>query len=60
MEVIIFTLVAILLYVVSDQLLNRLEQYLGRRLPQRSLVFFAILLTLSLVAFSLIRGHFAA
>ena len=60
MEMITFTLVAIALYVVSDRLLNMLEQYLGRRLPQRSLIFFAILLVLSLTAFSLIRGYFAA
>ena len=51
-----FTLAAIVLYVVSDWLLQRIEVRLGRRLEQRSLVFFAILMTLSLTSFALIRS----
>ncbi|RMD70985.1 MAG: hypothetical protein D6819_02880 [Gammaproteobacteria bacterium] len=55
MEAIAFTLVAILLYLASDWLLNRIELSFGRRLEHRTLVFFAILLTLALASFALIR-----
>ncbi len=55
MESVYFTLTAIVLYVVSDWALQRVEVALGRRLRHRSVVFFVILLTLSLVSFSLIR-----
>ena len=57
MEVIWFTLVAIVLYLVSDWLLERVELAAGRRLEHRSLIFFAILLSLALVTFSIIRAR---
>ena len=57
MEVIWFTLVAIVLYLVSDWLLERVELAVGRRLEHRSLIFFAILLSLALVTFSIIRAR---
>lgn len=55
MEIIWFTAVAIVLYLVSDRLLERFEVRLGRRLEHRSLIFFAILLTLALTTFTLIQ-----
>ena len=55
MEAILFLLTGVVLYAVSDWLLLRIEGYFGRTLEQRSLVFFAILLVLALVSFSLIR-----
>lgn len=57
MTIIYFTAVAIALYLVSDWLLQKLEVSLGKRLEHRSLVFFAILLSLALVAFSLIQRY---
>ncbi len=56
MEFVYFTVAAIGLYFFADWLLDRIERRLGRRLEQRSLIFFAILLTSALVAFALIRG----
>ncbi len=56
MEAIVFTLVAIALYLGSDWMLQRIEVALGRRLEHRSLVFFAILLVGALVTFSVLRG----
>ena len=47
-----FTLVAIVLYLLSDWLLVQVELRLGRRLEHRSLVFFVILLVLALLSFS--------
>jgi hypothetical protein len=57
METILFTLVAIALYFVSDWLLVRIEAAVGKRLEHRSLIFFAILLTLALTSFWAIRQY---
>jgi hypothetical protein len=57
MSVVYFTIVAIILYFVADGLLERMEIAAGRRLEHRSLIFFAILLTLALSSFSLIQYY---
>ena len=57
MEVVYFTLVGIVLYLASDWILQRMEISAGRRLEHRTLIFFALLLTLALVSFSLIRWY---
>ena len=57
MSVVYFTIVAIILYVAADWLLERVEVAAGRRLEHRSLIFFAILLTLALTSFSLIQHY---
>ena len=58
MEILYFTLTAILLYLGSDWILNRIEVAAGRRFEYRSIIFFAIFLTLTLSSFALIR-HFS-
>lgn len=55
MDALYFTLVAIILYLVSDRILDHIEIAAGRRFEYRSLLFFAILLTLAIATFSLIR-----
>lgn len=57
MEIILFTAVAAVLYLVADRLLLLLESRAGRRFENRSLFFFAILLTLAMVTFAAIQ-HF--
>jgi hypothetical protein len=57
MEVVYFTLVGIVLYLASDWVLQRIEVAAGRRLEHRTLIFFALLLMLALVSFSLIRWY---
>ena len=57
MSIVYFTIVAIILYVAADWLLERVEIAAGRRLEHRSLIFFAILLTLALTSFSLIQHY---
>jgi len=54
-EIIYFTLVAAGLYLFSNWLLNRIESTRGKRFEQRSLIFFAIILTLTLITFQLIN-----
>ena len=55
MEILYFTLSAILLYFAADWILERIERAAGKRFEYRSLIFFAILLVMALTSFSLIR-----
>jgi hypothetical protein len=57
MEIVLFTIVALALYVVSDWIVQRIELALGRRLENRTLLFFALLAGLALATFSLIRTY---
>lgn len=54
-EALAYTAVAIALYFISDWILDRIEVAYGRRFEHRALLFFAILLALALMSFSLIR-----
>lgn len=56
MEAVYFTIVAIVLYFVSDWLLDRLERMAGRRFENRSIYFFGILVSLALLSFAAIRA----
>jgi hypothetical protein len=57
MTTVYFTLVAIVLYLGSDRVLDLLERRAGRRFENRSLIFFALLLGSALVAFAVIRRY---
>ena len=57
MDAIYFTLVAIVLYLFSDWMLEQIEIKAGKRLEHRSLIFFVILLTLAMTSFWLIRTY---
>ena len=54
MSIVYFTLVAAILYLFSDWVLQYAETVMGRRLQHRSLLFFLILLTLAITSFTLI------
>ncbi len=56
MEILYFTLVAIVLYFGSDWILDRIEVAAGRRFEYRTLIFFAILVVLAVTSFALIRA----
>ncbi len=49
-----FTVVAIVLYFLSDWILNKTEEYMGKRLKYRSVVFFVIITVLAMGSFSFI------
>ena len=55
MNILYFTLTAVLLYLAADWILNRIETAAGKRFEYRSLIFFALLLAMALTAFALIR-----
>ena len=55
MEILLFTAVAVVLYLVSDRLLDALERRAGRRFEYRSVIFFVILLVLAVTTFSALQ-----
>jgi len=57
MEAVYYTVTGVVLYLVADRLLALIERRAGRVLAYRTLVFFALLLSLALVSFAAIR-HF--
>ena len=56
MAAIYFTLTGIVLYLVADWLLERIELHRGERLEHRTLFFFGILFGLALVTFPLLQS----
>jgi hypothetical protein len=55
MEMLLFTALAVILYLVADRALNALEVRAGRRFEYRSLIFFVILLALAIAVFSAVQ-----
>ena len=55
MQHLLFLVIALSAYFVSDFLLQALEVRIGRRLEHRTLVFFALLLGLTMTAFAIVR-----
>ena len=54
-ELILFTLNAIVIYLLSDWLVRLIEKRRGEVLKQRQVIFFAIFLTLALSSFRLMK-----
>lgn len=55
LEMLAYTLVAVLLYALSDWILNLIERRRGALLPNRSLVFFLIILVLAVTSFQALQ-----
>ena len=49
-----YTVAAVLLYLLSDWILNKIEQRVGKRLKYRSVVFFVIIMVLAVSTFEMI------
>jgi len=54
-EMIYFTLAGVMLYFVSDSILEQIEIRRGGRFAHRDIIFFAIIFTLAALLFALIR-----
>ena len=54
-DLIIFTLNAIVIYLLSDWLVRLIEKRRGEGLKQRQVIFFVIFLTLALASFRLLK-----
>ena len=55
MEILLFTLVAIVIYLVSDWIVRMIEVRRGAALKQRQVIFFAVFLVLALISFRVLR-----
>jgi len=49
-----YTVTAVLLYLLSDWILNKIEHRIGRRLEYRSAIFFVIIMVLAVSSFEMI------
>jgi len=54
MEILLFTLNAIIIYLLADWIIRALEKRKGQVLKNRQIVFFAVFLALALVSFNLL------
>jgi len=55
-DLIIFTLNAIVIYLLADWLLRAIERWRGEVLKQRQAVFFVIFLCMALSSFAILRN----
>lgn len=54
-EILLFTLVAIVIYLVADRIIRMIETKRGEVLKQRQVIFFAVFLVLALLSFRVLR-----
>jgi hypothetical protein len=54
-QILLFTALGVVLYLVADRVLDALERRAGRRFEYRSVIFFAILLGLAVVTFAIVQ-----
>jgi len=55
MEVVVFTLNAIVIYLVADRVVRLMEAKRGEALKNRQVIFFVIFLSLALITFRLLK-----
>ena len=54
-DLILFTLNAIVIYLVSDWLVRQIEKRRGGAIKQRQIIFFVIFLSLALISFRFLK-----
>ncbi|MDX1405058.1 MAG: hypothetical protein R3192_10995 [Woeseiaceae bacterium] len=59
MEIVIFTLNAILIYLLADWIVRKIEAQRGEVLKQRQVVFFIVILALALLSFEILQNLLA-
>lgn len=55
LQIVLYSLLGIILYLVTNWLVNFMEQLRGQVLPYRSIIFFVIIFALANTAFFLVR-----
>lgn len=55
METVSYTIAAVVLYMISDMLLQRFELKAGHRFEHRNVIFFFIIVILSTTSFSIFK-----
>ncbi|MDA0678990.1 MAG: hypothetical protein O2880_01510 [Proteobacteria bacterium] len=58
MEILLFTLNAIVIYLVADWIIRLIEIKRGQVIKQRQLVFFIVFLSLALTSFQILQSAF--
>jgi len=56
MEIVLFTLNAIVIYLVADWIIRLMETKRGEALKNRQIIFFVIFLSLALITFQLLQN----
>ncbi len=56
MEILLFTLNAIVIYLIADWIVRMVEKKRGEALKQRQVVFFVVFLALALLSFNLLQS----
>lgn len=57
MEILLFTMVGVILYVTSDAIVKGIEKKRGELLANRSMIFFGIILVMSVITFNLLETY---
>jgi hypothetical protein len=60
LEILVFTLNAIIVYFLADWILRQIEARRGAVLKNRQVVFFVIILTLALISFQFLKAILTA
>jgi len=55
MQILVFTLNAIVIYLLADWVIRTLESRKGEALKNRQIVFFVVFLSLALISFNILR-----
>ena len=58
MQYLMYTITAVILYLLADWMLNQIEIAVGNRLKYRSVVFFVIIMVMALISFNLLDQMF--
>lgn len=56
MEILVFTLNAIVVYLLSDWIIRQIEQRRGKVLKNRQVIFFVVFLSLALITFNVLQN----
>jgi len=55
MEILLFTLNAIVIYLLADWIIREIERRKGSVLKQRQVIFFVVFLSLALISFNVLK-----
>jgi len=55
MEIVVFTLNAIVVYLVADWIIRAMERKKGSAIKNRQVIFFVIFLSLALISFNVLK-----
>ena len=60
MEIVVFTLIAVFVYLFSDWIIRKIEEKRGAVLKHRQIVFFVVFLALVMLTFQIMKSIFSS